>query len=261
MKKDAGKSVAQRPAGRSFVRRRPASRVLRKLRPETVGCCWGVLLQIRLRSNRQPAAAPGRRAAPSRRKPTARLRTCLGGFDTTNFGGPQLIMNLRFRQGTAAGRSFSARRPAPRVPEIRIERALRRLRTADTRHSRPVYTHLPSPPPSGSFSPSVPCFGYIPPFPRSQGSTSRPPAGLEHILSFSGSGQAPLAIHKKTDARKRHPHLRSDSERDQLIFRRSGSWSGEAASISICSFTISIAAAAASSPLLPRRPPARSRAC
>ena len=98
MKKDAGKSVAQRPAGRSFVRRRPASRVLRKLRPETVGCCWGVLLQIRLRSNRQPAAAPGRRAAPSRRKPTARLRDCLGGFDTTIFGGSQLIMNLRFRK-------------------------------------------------------------------------------------------------------------------------------------------------------------------
>ena len=38
---------------------------------------------------------------------------------------------------------------------------------------------------------------------------------------------------------------------DQLIFRRSGSWSGEAASISICSLTILTAVAAASSPLLP----------
>ena len=47
----------------------------------------------------------------------------------------------------------------------------------------------------------------------------------------------------------------------QLMLRRSGSWLGEAASMSIWSFTIWMAAAAASSPLLPRRPPQRSSAC
>ena len=118
---------------------------------------------------------------------------------------------------------------------------------------------------SAVFHCPVPSFGYIPPFPRSQGSTSRPSAGLKHILSFSGSGQTraahPSPPYKKSGLPQGCPHLRSDSEQDQLIFRRSGSWSGEAASISICSFTISMAAAAASSPLLPRRPPARSRAC
>ena len=49
--------------------------------------------------------------------------------------------------------------------------------------------------------------------------------------------------------------------RGQLMLRRSGSWSGEAASMSICSLTMLMAVAAASSPLLPRRPPQRSSAC
>ena len=47
----------------------------------------------------------------------------------------------------------------------------------------------------------------------------------------------------------------------QLMLRRSGSFSGDAASMSICNFTMLMAAAAASSPLLPRRPPQRSSAC
>lgn len=47
----------------------------------------------------------------------------------------------------------------------------------------------------------------------------------------------------------------------QLMLRRSGSRLGDAASMSIWSFTIWMAAAAASSPLLPRRPPQRSSAC
>lgn len=47
----------------------------------------------------------------------------------------------------------------------------------------------------------------------------------------------------------------------QLMFRRSGSWSGEAASMSICNLTMLMAVAAASSPLLPWRPPQRSSAC
>ena len=71
--------------------------------------------QIRSRRDRQPAAAPGRRAAPLRRRP---VRSAAGSFQT---------VRCRRHRRTAASR---ARRPATRVPQVGFERALRRLRPA-----------------------------------------------------------------------------------------------------------------------------------
>ena len=108
-------SIALRLAGHS---RRSASRVL-----------W----QTRLRSNRQPAAAPGRRAAPLRRRP---IRSAAGwsGVKIGPLGAAALGGRLHPRAARAgpsarqragpglgsvrqdrAGRSFAPRRPAARV--------------------------------------------------------------------------------------------------------------------------------------------------
>ena len=77
--------------------------------------------QIRSRRDRQPAAAPGRRAAPLRRRP---VRSAAGSFQT---------VRCRRHRRTAASR---ARRPATRVPQVGFERALRRLRTPVTLQRR-----------------------------------------------------------------------------------------------------------------------------
>ncbi len=62
----AANLVAQRPAARSC---RSSRGILLQIelrsdrQPAAAGCCWGILLQTRRRRRRQPAAAPWRRAA------------------------------------------------------------------------------------------------------------------------------------------------------------------------------------------------------
>ncbi len=78
---------------------------------------------------RQPAAAPGRRAA-TRPRARCRLRSAAdlqGGSDGAAIGGPSTAASGRAdsTSQTSAGRSFAPRRPASRVRSLRDLRKLR----------------------------------------------------------------------------------------------------------------------------------------
>ncbi len=88
------RSIAKRSAGRSLGRRRPAA-PWRRLRPPQAAARGSFLilhfsfLIAALQRPQQPAAAPGRRAAPLRRRPIRSAAGFLHGINRAAIGGPQ----------------------------------------------------------------------------------------------------------------------------------------------------------------------------
>ena len=146
--------MPQASAGRSLRRRRPAapcsraepSQAATRIQNDSVArqsagrsfVLWQLItLVARSRSDRQPAAAPWRRAAPLCRRP---VRSAAGWPCATRIGPSGQRVAARFKMlnfesgicgsGKEPPRAAASRRrrPAARVPKVRFERALRRLR-------------------------------------------------------------------------------------------------------------------------------------
>ena len=89
--------------------------------PTAAVCLRGVLCQDRSRSDRQPAAAPGRRAAPYGRRP---VRSAAGlPFSNAVHGLGRTALRRSRPRKRSAGRSFARRRNATRVPQVRFVRS------------------------------------------------------------------------------------------------------------------------------------------